>query len=155
MKKIISKVAVLAFAAVIGVFSLTSCEKEVFEHSEVLPGGDIVIPGTDLTSIEALLAEIKAELKAGNLSELNDLIEAIASDNEDIKAQLQEIVDMIEAGQKSDAEIIALLNQIIEKLNDLHKETPTDPHSDPHSDPHGDSHGHGDSDNAGGGSFGK
>lgn len=154
MKKIISKLglAISAFAIVFGALSLSSCQKEEIEYNKDIPGGQIVIPGTDITSIEQLLSQIKDYLAKEQKAQLDELIAQIAGDNEDIKAQLEAIVEQIKEGQKTDAEIKALLEKIIKHLEDEHK---TDPHSDPHSDPHGDPHGHGEGSNAGGGATGK
>lgn len=150
MKKIISKLglAISAFAIVFGALSLSSCQKEEIEYNKDIPGGSIVIPGTDLTSVEELLGQIKEYLAKEQKAQLEDLLDKIAGDNEEIKAQLEEIVAQIEEGQKTDAEIKALLEQILKHLEDHHK-------TDPHSDPHGDPHGHGEGSNAGGGATGK
>lgn len=147
MKKIISKLglAISAFAIVFGALTLSSCQKEEIEYNKDIPGGQIVIPGTDITSIEQLLSQIKDYLAKEQKAQLDELIAQIAGDNEEIKAQLEEIVAQIKEGQKTDAEIKALLEEIIKKLNDLH--------GDSH-DSH-DPHGHGEGSNAGGGATGK
>lgn len=150
MKKIISKLglAISAFAIVFGALSLSSCQKEEIEYNKDIPGGSIVIPGTDITSIEQLLSQIKDYLAKEQKAQLDELIDKIAAGNADIKAQLEDIIAQIEEGQKTDAEIKALLEKILKHLEDEHK-------TDPHSDPHGDPHGHGNGSNAGGGATGK
>ena len=106
MKKIISKLglAISAFAIVFGALSLSSCQKEEIGYNKDIPGGQIVIPGTDLTSVEELLDKIREYLEDEQQALLEDLLDQIAGDNEEIKAQLEEIVAQIEEGQKTDAE---------------------------------------------------
>lgn len=117
MKKIISKLglAISAFAIVFGALSLSSCQKEEIEYNKDIPGGSIVIPGTDLTSIEELLAQIKEYLVKEQQAQLEDLLDKIAGDNEEIKAQLERIVAQIQEEQERDAEIKALLEEVLGK----------------------------------------
>jgi len=135
MKKFISKLgfAVSVFALVFGAVTLNSCQKESISY---------VIPGTDLSTVEELLDQIKTYLLNEQDAKLQELIDAIAGEDDSIKTQLNDVIEEIKLNNKTDFEIKILLERILMVL---------DPHYNPHYNPHA----HGNGYNAGGGLTGK